>query len=166
MKPLLNLCLLVAGLAFGPLALAQNPAVTSTLTAQRVEMVDGKAVLKPAAQSKPGEIIEYSGTYRNGSAAAVDKLQAVVPVPVGTTFMAGSTLPASAQASTDGTRFAPMPLVRMVKQPNGSEHQETVPLSEYRALRWDIGTLGAGSSTVVSLRVRIDSPVAAPAVKP
>lgn len=166
MKPLLNLCFLVAGLAFGPLALAQSPAVTSTLTAQRVDMVDGKAVLKPAAQSKPGEIIEYSGTYRNASAAAVDKLQAVVPVPVGTTFIAGSALPASAQASTDGARFAPMPLYRSVRQADGSERKEPVPLAEYRALRWDIGTLGAGSSTVVSLRVRIDSPVAIPAVKP
>ena len=169
MKPLLNLCFLVAGLAFGQAALAQTPAVTSTLSAQRVEMVDGKAVLKPAAQSKPGEIIEYSGTYRNSGTTAVAKLQAVVPVPVGTTFVAGSAQPTSAQASTDGTRFASMPLVRMVKQADGTERKEAVPLAEYRALRWDVGTLGAGASTVVSLRVRVDTPVApvaASAAKP
>jgi len=157
MKPLLSLCFFAASLVLGQAALAQSPAVTSSLTAQRVEMVEGKAVLKPATQVKPGDVIEYSGTYKNSSATAVDKLQATVPVPVGTTLIAGSAQPAQALASTDGTRFAPMPLVRMVKQPNGSEHQETVPLSEYRALRWDVGTLGAGSSTVVSLRVRIDS---------
>ena len=166
MKPLLNLCFLVAGLVFGQAAVAQTPAVTSTLTAQRVEMVDGKAVLKPAAQSKPGEVIEYSGTYRNGGAVAVDKLHSVVPVPVGTTFIAGSAQPASAQASTDGTRFAPLPLVRTVRQADGSERKEPVPLAEYRALRWEVGTLGAGTSAVVSLRVRIDAPVAVSGVKP
>lgn len=166
MKPILNLCVLAAGLAFGQAALAQTPAVTSILSAQRVEMVDGKTVLKPAAQSKPGEVIEYSGTYRNGGATAVDKLQAAVPVPVGTTFIAGSAQPTSAQASTDGTRFAPLPLTRMVRQADGSERKEAVPLTEYRALRWDVGTLGAGTSAVVSLRVRIDTPVAASGAKP
>ena len=166
MKQLLNLCFLVASLTLGQAALAQSPAVTSTLTAQRVDMVNGKAVLKPAAQSMPGEVIEYSGTYRNGGATAVDKLQAFVPVPVGTTFIAGSAQPALAQASTDGTRFAPLPLTRMVRQADGSERKETVPLVEYRALRWDVGTLGAGASAVVSLRVRIDAPVAVSGAKP
>lgn len=169
MKPLLSLCLFAASLAFGQAALAQSPAVTSTLTAQRVDMVEGKAVLKPAVQGKPGEVIEYSGTYRNASAAAVNKLQATVPVPPGTTLIADSAQPAQAQASTDGIRFAPMPLVRMVRQPDGKERQEPVPLAEYRALRWEIGTLAAGSSTVVSLRVSIDAPApgtAGPRAKP
>lgn len=169
MKPLLNLCLALASLALGQAALAQATAVTSTLTAQRVEMVDGKAVLKPAGQGKPGEVIEYSGSYRNASTAAVDKLQAVVPVPVGTTLVAGSAQPAAAQASTDGVRFAPMPLMRTVRQADGTERTEPVPLAEYRALRWDVGTLAAGASTLVRLRARIDpagTPVAASSVKP
>ena len=166
MKQLLNLCFLVASLTLGQAALAQSPAVTSTLTAQRVDMVNGKAVLKPAAQSKPGEVIEYSGIYRNAGTTAVDKLQAIVPVPAGTTFVAGSALPAAALASLDGTRFAPMPLQRTVKQPDGSERKEAVPLAEYRALRWELGTLGAGSSAQVSLRVRIDSPIAVSSAKP
>ncbi|WP_084181446.1 hypothetical protein [Polaromonas glacialis] len=166
MKQLLNLCFLVASLTLGQAALAQSPAVTSTLTAQRVDMVNGKAVLKPAAQSKPGEVIEYSGIYRNAGTTAVDKLQAIVPVPAGTTFVPGSALPAAALASIDGTRFAPLPLTRMVRQADGSERKETVPLAEYRALRWDVGSLGAGTSAVVSLRVRIDAPVAASGAKP
>ena len=166
MKPLVSLCFFAASLALGQAVLAQSPAVTSKLSAQRVEMVEGKAILKPATQSKPGEVIEYSGTYRNAGTAAVNQLQATVPVPVGTTLMAASAHPAQAQASTDGTRFAPMPLTRMVRQPDGSERKESVPLAEYRALRWEIGTLAAGSSTVVSLRVRIDSPVAISSAKP
>ena len=166
MKPLVSLCFFAASLALGQAVLAQNPAVTSKLSAQRVEMVEGKAVLKPATQGKPGEVIEYSGTYRNAGTAAVNQLQATVPVPVGTTLMAASPQPAQAQASTDGIRFAPMPLTRMVRQPDGSERKESVPLAEYRALRWEVGTLAAGSSTVVSLRVRIDSPVAISSAKP
>jgi hypothetical protein len=81
--------------------------------------------------------------------------------------VAGSVEPAQAQASIDGAVFAPMPLSRMVKQADGSLRRELVPLSEYRALRWEVGSLPAGGSTVVSLLTRIDSPpVAAALAKP
>lgn len=166
MRPILSFCIFAAGLSLGQAALAQSPTVTSQLLAQRVEQVDGKTVFKPAAEGRPGDVLQYSGTYRNGGSVPADKLLATVPVPPGTTFIAGSAEPPQAQASTDGTRFAPMPLVRSVRQPDGSERKEPVPLAEYRALRWDVGTLAAGRSAVVSLRVRIDAPAAAPGVKP
>ena len=166
MKSLLTLCFFAASLVLSQAVLAQSPEVASSLSAQRVEMVEGKAVFSPAIQSKPGELIEYRGTYRNTGTAAVNQLQAIVPVPVGTTLMAASAQPAQAQASIDGIRFAPMPLTRMVRQPDGSDRKEAVPLAEYRALRWEIGTLAAGGSTVVGLRVRIDTPVAVSSAKP
>ena len=166
MKPRLSLCFFAASLVLGQAALAQSPAITSSLTAQKVEMLQGKSVLKPAAKGSPGDVIEYSGTYRNVSAAGVNKLQATVPVPPGTTFIADSAQPAQAQASTDSTRFAPMPLMRTVKQPDGKEHKEAVPLAEYRALRWEIGSLAAGGSAVVSLRTRIDAPATSTSAKP
>lgn len=166
MKPLLSLCFFAASLGLGQAALAQSPAVTSSLTAQKVEMVAGKTVLQPAAKGGPGDVIEYSGTYRNVSTAGVSTLQATVPVPPGTTFIADSALPAQAQASTDSIRFAPMPLMRTVKQPDGKERMEAVPLADYRAVRWEIGSLAAGGSTVVSLRVRIDAPAVSASAKP
>ncbi len=163
---MLNFVIFATGLALGQATFAQSQ-VSSTLLAQRVEMVDGKAVLKPATQSKPGEVIDYSSTYKNSGTAAVEKLVATVPVPVGTTLLAGSAEPAQALASTDGTVFAPMPLMRTVRQSDGSQRSEAVPLADYRALRWDLGTLAAGRTAVVSLRTRIDSAVAAaPAVRP
>lgn len=162
MKSILHSCIFAVSLGLGQAAMAQGTAVTSRLVAQRVEVVDGKAVATPAGEGKPGETIEYSGSYRNGGTAAVEKLLATIPVPVGTSFIAGSSNPAPAQASTDGTRFAPMPLIRTVRQSNGSERREPVPLSDYRAVRWEIGTLPPGSSSVVSLRVRIDAPAAKP----
>lgn len=148
------------------MAMAQVSPVSSQLLAQRVEMVAGKPVLKPAGDGKPGDVLQYSATYRNTGAAAAGKLLATVPVPPGTTFIEASAEPAQAMASTDGNSFAPMPLTRMVKQADGSTRKESVPLADYRALRWEIGTLPAGGSAVVSLRVRIDSPAAAPAAKP
>lgn len=152
----------------GQAAWAQRADVTSTLVAQRVDMVDGKAVLQPGAQGKPGDVIDYSSTYRNGGTAAAAKLLATVPVPAGTTFIAGSAAPAGAQASTDGVRFAPVPLTRVVKLAGGAERSEPVPLAEYRALKWDVDTLAAGASAVVGMRVRIDAPTPAPvaSVKP
>ena len=98
MKSLLNFVIFATGLALGQATFAQSQ-VSSTLLAQRVEMVDGKAVLKPATQSKPGEVIDYSSTYKNSGTAAVEKLVATVPVPVGTTLLAGSAEPAQALAS-------------------------------------------------------------------
>ncbi|MEO7886909.1 hypothetical protein [Polaromonas sp.] len=166
MKSALKFCIFAAGLALGQAVLAQASPVSSQLLAQRVELVAGKPVLKPAGDGKPGDVLQYSATYRNTSAAAADKLLATVPVPPGTTLIAASADPALALASTDGNVFAPMPLTRMVKQADGSVRKEPVPLADYRALRWEIGTLAAGASTVVSLRVRIDSPAAVPAAKP
>jgi uncharacterized repeat protein (TIGR01451 family) len=166
MKPILKLCMFAAGLALGHAVWAQASPVSSQLLAQRVDMVAGKPVLKPAGDGKPGETLQYSATYRNTGTAAAAKLLATVPVPPGTTFIAASAEPAQAQASTDGTTFAPMPLTRLVKQADGSTRKEPVPLADYRALRWEIGTLAAGATTVVSLRTRIDAPVVASAAKP
>lgn len=159
-KALLTSCLLVAGVILAQAGYAQSPSVTSNLVAKRVETVSGKVVLNPADSGKPGDLVEYSGTYRNEGRNGVEKLAATIPVPAGTTFVAGSAQPAAAQASTDGTRFAALPLMRTVRLPDGTTRQEPVPLSEYRFVRWELGTLAAGTDAVVKLRVRIDSAAA------
>jgi uncharacterized repeat protein (TIGR01451 family) len=166
MNKILSFCLLAACAVATSSVFAQG-AVISTLTAQRVETEAGKVVLKPATASKPGDVIAYVGTYRNGGTAAANKLTAVIPVPTGTALVAGSTEPGAAQASTDGVRFEAMPLMRTVKAADGAERREAVPLADYRAVRWEIGTLAPAANAVVSLRVRIDEPVTtAPVVKP
>jgi uncharacterized repeat protein (TIGR01451 family) len=165
-KALLTSCLLVAGVILAQAGYAQSPSVTSTLAAKRVETVSGKVVLNPADSGKPGDLVEYTGTWRNAGRNGVEKLVATIPVPAGTTFVAGTAHPASAQASTDGTRFAALPLMRAVRQPDGTTRQEPVPLSEYRYVRWELGTLAAGADAVVKLRVRIDADATATAAKP
>jgi len=85
---------------------------------------------------------------------------ATIPVPTGTTYVASSAKPASAvEASVDGTHFAPMPLMHMVKGPDGKQVQRPVPLSDYRALQWQIPTLAAHADVTTSLQVRINAPV-------
>jgi len=156
-KALLTSCLLLAGAILAQAGHAQTPSVTSTLAAKRVETVADKVVLNPADSGKPGDLVEYSGTYRNQGRNGVEKLVATIPVPAGTTFVAGSAAPAAAKASTDGASFAALPLMRTVRLPDGTSRQEPVPLSEYRYVRWELGTLAAGADAVVTLRVRIDS---------
>jgi uncharacterized repeat protein (TIGR01451 family) len=161
------LWLTVFGVASG--AWAQTAPITSELQVQKVETVDGNTVFKPAQLSKPGDVLEYRVSYTNHSSAAVNGLVANLPIPVGTTLEDKSQLPPNAQASIDGTSFAPLPLMRRVKQADGSEQQQPVPLSEYRALRWSLGTLAPGKSEQVSARVRVNSsvpPVASVAGKP
>jgi uncharacterized repeat protein (TIGR01451 family) len=166
MKSLLKSCLVWATLLIAQVASAQAPAVTSTLQARRVDAVAGKTVLSAADVGRPGDLVEYSGTYRNAGVKPAEKLVATIPVPAGTTFVAGSAEPARAQASTDGARFAPMPLMRTVRLPDGSTRQEPVPLADYRYVRWEVGTLAGGTDAVVKLRVQIDSATTAAAAKP
>lgn len=170
MKSIWKAGIFAASLALSQMALTQkvppSPPLTSQLLAQRVDLVAGKPVLSPAGEGKPGDVLQYSATYRNTAATPATKLLATLPVPPGTTLIQASAEPTQAMASTDGNTFAAMPLTRMVKQADGSTRKEPVPLAEYRALRWDIGALPPGGSMVVSLRVRIDAPVVALAAKP
>jgi uncharacterized repeat protein (TIGR01451 family) len=140
-------------------AFAQGGQVQSKLTAAQVVNVDGKTVAWSAAQAHPGDVVEYQATYSNTGATGVAHLMATIPVPIGTTYVDGSAKPASdVQASTDGTHFALMPLMHMVKDPSGKMVQKPVPLSDYRALQWQVATLGAHAEATTSLQVRINAP--------
>ena len=151
------LLLLAAALGLAGGAWAQPAQITSELRVERVEIVDGKTVFKPAQVSKPGDVLEYRVKYINRSASAATGLVANLPIPAGTTLVARSELPPGVLASTDGAHFAPPPLMRAVGQPDGSERQVPVPIEEYRALRWNLGTLAAGQSEQVQARVRVNT---------
>jgi len=110
-----------------------------------------------AEQIKPGDVIEYRAVYHNTTARQLKGLQGTLPIPLDTALVVGSTLPAGASASLDSVQFAAMPLKRKVKLPNGKEEEQLVPVSEYRALRWNLGDLDAGKSATVQARVKVDS---------
>jgi uncharacterized repeat protein (TIGR01451 family) len=153
-----RLLMLAASFVLAGGAWAQTPRITSELQVQRVEIVDGQPLFKPAQSSKPGDVLEYRVSYTNHSTAAVSGLIANLPIPAGTTLIDRSELPPDALASTDGATFARLPLTRRVRLPDGSQKQVLVPLEEYRALRWSLGTLAAGQSAQVQARVRVNLP--------
>jgi uncharacterized repeat protein (TIGR01451 family) len=152
--------------ALGCAAWAQ-PSVQSQLVAEKLVAAPSGQLSRTKADSvKPGDLVAYTATYRNTGKTAADKLAATIPIPAGTTFVEASTDPAGAQASTDGARFAAMPLMRTVRQADGSTRQEPVPLADYRFVRWDLGALPASGQRAVALRVRIDAAAETAAAKP
>ena len=112
---------------------------------------DGKPTAKLVTKVKPNDIIEYRATYTNNTSGKIKNLAATLPIPAETQFLAKSQ-PENAQASTDGTNFAPMPL----KRKEGNQ-MVNVPLKDYRALRWTIAELPAGKSVIVSAQTRVSS---------
>lgn len=136
---------------------APADAVEVKLERRKVVMANGKETLQDASSAKPGDILEETATYTNKSATTVTKLVASLPIPQNTEFVANSAKPAaaSAKASTDGVSFRAMPLSRKVKQANGVETEQLVPLNEYRFLRWYPGELASGKSVVYSARFKI-----------
>lgn len=125
------------------------------LTAQRVTIAQGKEVLVSAEKARPGDVIEYRAVYKNSGRAAVRELDATLPVPNGLEYLPKTAAPAVVLASLDGRTFAPVPLVRKTRTADGREEIREVPLAEYRALRWPIGTLAAKESRTVRARMRV-----------
>ena len=143
------------GVLLAPAIARASGDVSVVLTAHRVTVVDGKEVLGPAEQATPGDVIEYRAQYRNDGAQAVKQLAATLPIPKGTEFLPRTALPQQLFASTDGKSFAPAPLRRRVTLADGRQVMRDVPLSEYRALRWSLGTLPARQTRTVAARVRV-----------
>jgi len=147
----------VLGVLLAPAIVRAAGDVSVVLTAQRVAVVDGKEILGPAEQASPGDVIEYRAEYRNAGDAAVKQLAATLPVPHGMEYLPRTGAPQL--ASLDGKRFDAVPLKRRVRLADGREVVRDVPPSEYRWLRWSIGTLAPRQARTVTARVRV-SPLA------
>jgi len=127
----------------------------TTLVRSKVATIDGKEVLQNAEVAKPGDILEDVVTYLNTTKLPLKGVEATLPVPPYTELVLTSVRPSSAKASLDGVNFAPIPLKRRVRQSNGVEVEQNVPLSEYKYLRWSAVDLPAEKSLVVSARFRL-----------
>lgn len=148
-----------------PLVAAASPDVAVSLEAHKVTTdARGKESLTPGDQAKPGEVLEYRVRYTNQGATGVKRLVATLPIPAGVEYQAASAQPAVVHASLDGKAFAPIPLTRTVRLADGREVQREIPASEYRWLRWTIGSLAPRTSEIVRARVRVSAPAVAAAV--
>jgi uncharacterized repeat protein (TIGR01451 family) len=140
---------------FAPALAFADGDVHVALTAQRVTVANGHDVFVSADKARPGDVLEYRAVYRNDGRNAVRDLFATLPVPNGLEYLPKTAAPAVVLASTDGQSFAPVPLVRKERAADGREVIREVPHSEYRALRWSIGTLAAKEARTVRARMRV-----------
>lgn len=128
-----------------------DDALTMELQANKVvKDAEGKVSYVPVRNAPSGTVVQYKATYTNTIEKNINDLAVTLPIPANMTFT-GEALPASAQASTDGKNYADMPLMRRV---NGELVR--VPLSEYRALRWNIKLLPAKKSADVALNATVN----------
>ena len=141
-------------------SLAKAEPLVVTLVRQKVVLIDGKENLHSAEVAKPGDILDEVATYLNNSTAPIKQLQATLPVPPNTELLLASVKPGGAKASIDGNQFASMPLKRKVKQPNGVEIEQPIPIGEYRYLRWYPGELAPGKSLAFSARFKVSNDTA------
>jgi len=151
----LALALAMAAVAAASVAHAAG-GVTVELTANRVTKSQGREVLAPAEQARPGDLLEYRALYKNDGKSEARGLAATLPIPRGTQYVPGTALPRRVEASLDGHTFAPVPLTRKVRLADGRTVTRDVPVSEYVALRWPLGALPASQSRAVTARVRIE----------
>lgn len=146
---------LVATLATPLLAFAEGD-VKVSLSAHRVTTTAaGTDVFTAADKAKPGETIEYRARYTNDGSSGVNQLVATLPIPAGMQYQPKTAQPALVTASLDGATFAPVPLKRTVRLADGSEVIREVPPSEYRFLRWTLGSLAGHTTESVRARVRV-----------
>jgi uncharacterized repeat protein (TIGR01451 family) len=145
-------------------AAAQEP-LSVTLTLQRVAKgPQGEEILSAADKVKPGDLLEYRAVYTNKGERPLDNVFATVPVPASMEYQPRTATPAGAQAATGNGDFGPEPLMRKVQKPDGTDALEAVPYADYRALRWQIGSLQPKQSVSVTARVRV-SATAEPAAR-
>ena len=81
--------LVLAVAAFPAASQQANPLVTQLEARKVVRGADGKESFAPADNAKPGDVIEYVATYRNTGKQPIRNLEATLPIPHNTEFVAG-----------------------------------------------------------------------------
>lgn len=149
-------CAVALSFSFASPAAAEGD-VAVVLSAARVVVGEhGAEQLVTTDAVHPGDVVEYRATYSNQGERAVRGLAATLPIPVGMVYLPTGA-PERVEASLDGVQFAPVPLTREVVGADGRLRTETVPASEYRALRWQLGELAADDTRSVAARVVVPS---------
>ena len=135
---------------------AQSPVKADVLAELQAFKVSGDKLVA-ADTANPGDVIEYQVRYTNNGSAPAQRFSPQLPLPEALVYAGNTALPSGFMATTDGKNFAPAPLMRAVKNADGTKTMVAVPLREYRAIRWQLGTLAPGESVVVKARARVKS---------
>jgi hypothetical protein len=156
----LRACLAAILLACSTLIYAQGNELSVKLHLERTTVVDGKTVKVLTERAAPGEILQYVVTYENvthmlgGNARPLSGVLATLPIPSEMVYT-GSTQPKPTFASIDGKTFAAYPIVKPVKQTDGTIKNIQVDWAEYKALRWNLPEIAVKSRVDVSASVQL-----------
>jgi uncharacterized repeat protein (TIGR01451 family) len=138
---------------------AAQGALSSKLVVQQLSMHGSAAVLAPAGQAQPGQVLHYDVTYHNAGAQAIEKLQVTLPIPRGTAFdPQGALQDKPQQASLDGVHFAAYPILVSTRDNAGKLQSAPAKPEQYRALRWSIPALAAHGHQSIRMDVQVLGP--------
>ncbi|MDB5947320.1 MAG: hypothetical protein JWQ33_2346 [Ramlibacter sp.] len=158
-RPTLRLSAVVLALAFSCSVHAEARLKSELVAEKLVRQASGEIATVPAKDVRPGDLVVYTAHYKNYGDETAKAVVATVPVPPGMDYQGtpqGAKLVPSS-ASIDGTTFAAIPLTRKVKTAQGKELVQEIPLSEYRALRWNVAELSAGASLSLKLTAKVNA---------
>ena len=121
-------------------AVAEGP-LEGRLSAFRVVAdANGQPALEQADAAAPGDLIEYHLNYANRSTDALGGLIINGPIPQGTAYVGQSAradIDHVLEVSIDGgSSWSTEPVMRQVRNADGSVSREQVPASEYTQIRW------------------------------
>lgn len=162
--PILAICLLILGsvAAFSQKSLmmlrAGRPEVKVVLSGT-VERDDTKVPVEKASIVKSGEVLDWTIMSVNEGNAPAKQYNAVVKIPTGTQFVAGSATAegsASVAYSIDnGKTFSPVPTIEE-RQTDGTIKKVAAPLSMYTQVRYEwADPLNQGQTVKASYKVRL-----------
>lgn len=156
--------LALIAMAAAPIAMADT--LHSNVSFQIVDQdADGQEVLAKRDTVRPGEMLHYTVTHKNGTEMDLSDLVVMAPIPQGGRFAPASdrsSLPAAfeIQAEMDphneGLEWSSMPATRIVLGADGAETIEPLPMTEIRAVRWTLEALEAGETALNSYRVVVN----------
>lgn len=147
---------LISGDQSVPRAPAANNAALSSrvLTSVVGRDATGQEALSPITpqtQVASGNVLEYRGYITNQGSERVRNMKATFDIPANMELISQADLePARARGSVDGVNFQYMPLKMNV----GGVLQD-VPMSQYRAVQWEIPGLGLNEVAMVKYRLRV-----------
>lgn len=136
-------------------AVADNSALTNRVLVSVVGRdASGQEALSPITpqtQLTRGNVLEYRGYITNQGSERVRNMKVTFDIPANMELINQADLePARAYGSVDGVNFQYMPLKMNV----GGVLQD-VPMSQYRAVQWEIPGLGLNEVAMVKYRLRV-----------
>jgi uncharacterized repeat protein (TIGR01451 family) len=143
---------------------AQNEArlVLKTEAAKEIRVKEGNGWItkyEPVSVTKPGDVLRYTITYTNEGNSPAVGARIVDPIPPGTVYVMGSASSAGTelQFSIDGgAHWQSLPVMHLIKKPDGSEKEEAAPPELFTHIRWSIsGEVPSGSFGKIHFKVTV-----------